>query len=433
MKRRMNNVNFNLKDAKSLKDTHIVIIFRYNGYRMKYYTNLKVHPEDWNAKRQRAKEGGQKDLIELNKRLAFIESTVKGIYLEYLNEDKHLSPETFKVELDKTLNPEREDEDSFFSYFDRFVNEAKTPNTKKTRQTVKNLLKSYSQTLPAKRLDYEDIDMKFYDNFHKWIKLHGYAESYFGKTIQITKQVLRKAHSRKLYKTTDPIYKDPDFGAKSESSIKPYLDMNELNKIYNLSLPKGKLDEVRDYFILSCLMGLRYSDMVTLKKDDFKLIEDSETHEKGYFLELNTKKTGEEISVPVHPTAIEILEKNSWQLPRPLSGQRFNVYIREICKRAGINEMIWAAKRIGNDKDGYKRIEKDWPKYELVSSHTARRSFVSNAREWGVAADLIMAMVGHRSASMFLLYNKQTVRKKAMQAAQNKFFQKPLLRKVVND
>lgn len=438
MKRRMNNVNFNLKNTKNTKDEHIILIFRYNGHRLKYYTNLKVHPNDWNPKKQRAKEGGFEDLIELNKQLDLIERTAKGIYLRYLNKETPLNPKTFKIELDKILDPDREPEDSFFGYFERFIEQGKisggknggpkSPNTLANYKTVKGMLKRYAETLPSKRLDYEDFDMKFYEDFQTWYYSQGYATNYFGKIITVLKTVLAKAHESKLYKTNDPVYNKKAFKAPSKETDEIYLDLDELSTIYSLDLSDNKrLEKVRDLFIIECFTALRYSDMVNLTPEHFKLIEDKKTGEKRHFLTMFTEKTGEEIALPVNPTVIEILERYNWQLPEPISNQKFNKYLKEIGEKAGINSMERDSRRTGNRETGYTRINKMVPKYELITTHTGRRTFTSNT---DAPAHVIMSMVGHKSPAMFLKYNKKKPLDKAKIAISSEYLSTPLLRKV---
>lgn len=429
MKHRMNTPNFNLRNAKSTKSTPIILIFRYGEQKLKYGTGLKVHPDDWNVKKHRAKEGGQKDLIELNKRLEFIQKQTIGIYLEYLNNEIVLRPGTFKEELDKVLFPERETENTFFGYFDKYLDRYKDSyNTWRGRMTVKNLLLKYAETLKSKRLDFEDFDMEFYQNFKTWVKKEGYADNYFGKAISVIKQVLSDAYDIGLYDVPKPVHMNKKFKAPAKDVHNEYLTMNELEDIYSLDLSNIKrLETVRDMFILACLTGLRYSDMINLTPDHFSRLQGTGTSENGYYLQMITEKTDEEIAVPVHPTVIEILEKYKWELPKPISNQKFNDYLKEIAKEAGINNMVQTEIRSGNKETGYKRVSKMVPKWKLITTHTGRRSFVSNA---DMEPDLVMSMVGHKSASMFLKYNKKKPIEKAKRASKGEFFRTPLMRKV---
>ncbi len=426
MKRAMNNVNFNLKDTHSTKQTHIILIFRWLDQFLKYYTGLKVLPVDWNVKKQRAKEGGIKYLIQLNHRLDFIDQETKGIYLEYLNKNMPLRPATFRTELDKILFPEVEQENSFFAYFDKYIGGVRKEHETDTWRgynTVKNLLVRYAESLPAGTLDWEDFDHTFYDKFKDWFYGQGGAPNSFGKAISVVKRVLRKGHKLKLYKTTDPLYKDEDFKGESEPAKSISLTMAELQQIYSLDLIK-RLDHVRDWFLISCFTGLRYGDMVNFSPSDLKLSQDLKTGLNSYFFEVVTEKTDDEIVFPVHPVVNEIFNKYDGNLPGMITNQKFNKYLKEVAELAGLDSKVRATVKI----DG-RRVSKYVEKYTQVECHTGRRTFVSIAREFEMPADLIMSLVGHKSAAMFLKYNKQTAKQKAAKAFENDFY-KATLKKV---
>jgi len=435
MKRIMNNVNFNLKDTHSTEPAHIIMIFRYaprgtpderkKEFFLKYYTGLKIRPIDWNVRKQRAK-GTDKYLLQLNLRLDVIEKEIQGIYLEHLNKNLPLRPATFRTELDRILFPEVEQENTFFAYFDKYLDGVKKELKYSTwlgYHTVKNLLIKYAATLPAKTLDWEDFDHTFYDKFKDWFYGQGGAPNYFGKAISVLKRVLRKAHKAKLYKTTDPIHKDEDFKGNTEPVKKIALSMQDLEKIYSLDLNK-RLDHVRDWLLISCFTGLRHSDMIDFSPSDLKLSTDPKTGLNSYFFEVETEKTGEVVVFPVHPVVNEIFNKYDGNLPKIITIQAYNRALKDVGKLAGLDSKVRATVKI----DG-KRVSKHVPKYKEVESHTGRRTFVSLAREFEMPADLIMSLVGHKSAAMFLKYDKATPEQKAAKAFENDFY-KATLKKV---
>ena len=99
----------------------------------------------------------------------------------------------------------------------------------------------------------------------------------------------------------------------------------------------------------------------------------------------------------------KILEKYNGELPVSISNQKFNQYIKEVCKHAGLNSMV--SKSI--TKGGIPR-SKNYKKWELVSSHTARRSFATNLYNSGFPTISIMAVTGHKTEKAFLLYIRVT-------------------------
>lgn len=97
-------------------------------------------------------------------------------------------------------------------------------------------------------------------------------------------------------------------------------------------------------------------------------------------------------------------------MPHAISEQRLNDYIKEICEEAEITEMVEGAKMNPETKRKEKGI---YPKNELISTHTARRSFATNL--YGKIPNYaIMAITGHTKETTFLKYIKITDRENAM-------------------
>ena len=133
-------------------------------------------------------------------------------------------------------------------------------------------------------------------------------------------------------------------------------------------------------------------------------------------LKVRTEKTDEEVIIPLHPVAKSILEKYNGT-PRLISNQKFNEYIKDVCEIVGLNETITLTRTCGGKK---MRITK--PKFKFVSSHTARRSFATNAYKAGVPTLAIMAITGHRTEKVFLKYVKVTKEEHANLVSQHGFF-----------
>ena len=119
--------------------------------------------------------------------------------------------------------------------------------------------------------------------------------------------------------------------------------------------------------------------------------------------------------IPLHPNIKQIIKNRGGKLPRMISEQKFNKSIKDVCKVVGITEKVQGSKSIVIEQDG-KRIKRKqaglYPKYELVSSHTCRRSFASNM--YGKIPHLhIMACTGHKSEKQFLDYIKITPKEHA--------------------
>jgi len=120
--------------------------------------------------------------------------------------------------------------------------------------------------------------------------------------------------------------------------------------------------------------------------------------------EITQLKTGNKVVIPIHPTVQRILDKYNGQLPRPISNQKTNDYLKEIGK---ICPELQTKESRTYTKAG-KRIIRNYDKWELVTTHTARRSFATNEYKAGMPTITIMAITGHKTEKAFMRYIKVT-------------------------
>ena len=174
----------------------------------------------------------------------------------------------------------------------------------------------------------------------------------------------------------------------------------DINTIPVRKQHKATLTKVRDHFVLSCFLGQRYSDMIRLTeknfqgaaKDSFKSIQ-KKTSNQAY---LSFHKLYGEYPRPLR----KILENYDFQAPFTGHLSNYNNYLHSLCKYIGFDEEIkfeYVDKR-------KKVVTKTYKKYELISSHTARRSFVTNAIKRNVNVEFVKQASGHISDSSFRKY-----------------------------
>ena len=155
---------------------------------------------------------------------------------------------------------------------------------------------------------------------------------------------------------------------------------------------------MRDLFLIGAYTGLRFSDFTSITADNIRF----------NTLHIEQQKTGKPVSIPMHPIVLNIWKKYGGQLPKVISNQKFNDYLKEVCKLAGIDSI--EQKSITK---GGMRLKKSYKKYELVSSHTARRSFATNLYLSGFPTLSIMQITGHRTETAFMKYIKVTANQHA--------------------
>jgi site-specific recombinase XerD len=241
---------------------------------------------------------------------------------------------------------------------------------------------------------------------HFCIKNKTLSTNSISKVIKNIKMWMASAYEEGLH--TNTTYASRMFKKPSEDAENIYLSEEELLKIRYTTLPSQALENVRDIFLLACYTGVRSQDYHKLNNN---------SRIQGNMLKVRTEKTDEEVIIPLHPVAESILEKYNGR-PRIISNQKFNTYIKDVCKLAGIVEDTTLTRTVGG-----KRIATTKPKYDCVSSHTARRSFATNAYKAGVPTLAIMAITGHRTEKVFLKYVKVTKQEHALLSSVHPFFQ----------
>jgi len=147
---------------------------------------------------------------------------------------------------------------------------------------------------------------------------------------------------------------------------------------------------------------LRFSDFTNIQPKNIQ----------GDFIEIKTAKTGQNVAIPIHPTIRQIMKRYDGKtinsLPPAISNVKLNAYIKEAAELAGLTENIALEKAVAG-----KKVIINKPLNELITTHSARRSFASNMYHLGVPSSVIMAVTGHRTEAAFNLYIKVTPKEKA--------------------
>jgi integrase len=230
----------------------------------------------------------------------------------------------------------------------------------------------------------------FLDDFIHYLEEKDLRQNYIKTILSLAKSMTRKAATYGY--AVDPTYDEVDIDNYDVYSV--FLSMNEITRIYYYQELTKKQQRIGDLFIVGCLTALRYSDYSTLTTENFN---------KDYIIK-NTKKTGKTVIVPLHEYISEIYKKYNGQIYLNLSNQHFNRYIKKICKKIGLNDKV-----VLNYKKGGKLITETKEKWELISSHTARRSAATNMYLTGRFKTFeIMCITGHTTEKNFFRYIKIT-------------------------
>jgi integrase len=173
------------------------------------------------------------------------------------------------------------------------------------------------------------------------------------------------------------------------------LSEQEIAKLLSVELEEDTHIKIRDCFMFMLYTGQRYSDMQQLKPSE--VVKD--------MWKFQSVKTGKDMLVPLvgwSRVAFEVASKYSFLLPN-YAPQYFNREIKKICKLAGFNSNVVLKRYQGN-----KVILIEKPKYQFVSSHTARRTAVSLLLAKGVPPTVVMKLTGHSSIQTMMRYERTT-------------------------
>lgn len=394
-------VNFYLDSKLSEKNEKSIICF-IRGIEIKktlyINTKQKIKPAYWNSDKQNVRIGHPLS-AEINNYLSNLKSRITALYLSNDNLQTELNNRTFKDLLLKELysNPEKEKVKlTLYDIFNKYT-EAKRPlltesSYKKYRVMythLKNYEKHYKTTLT-----FEKMNLEFFDKFLNYgLRVAGHTNNTINKLIKQLKSFLFWSFDRGYH--TNIEFKRVK--TKEDKVDIVYLTNDELEILNNYDLEdKVRLKNIRDVFCLACYTGARFSDISKL---------DIMSDLKSDIWYLRTQKTKDIIEIPLNDYALDII--NRYKLigkPLPaITNQKSNVYIKELCKLVGIDTPT----KITRYK-GAERIEVVKPKYELVSTHTARRTFVTLSLEKGMRPEVVMSITGHNDYKTMKKYIKIT-------------------------
>ena len=237
-----------------------------------------------------------------------------------------------------------------------------------------------------------DFNQKDIDAFSDFLIIdHELAMNTHAKVMMDVLQVFKYAvHLKKLPPSRLIELK---FDTRREETDSIYLTEDEILELLAMDdFPDSAYEQVRDVFVVGCFTGMRFSDYSTL---DTNAIRNNR-------LEIVQQKTGNKVTIPIHPTVRQILEKYNYALPEVPPNNEFNRIIKLVGEKLPSLHVSFV-KQIT-----YKRERKQLKmlKYEFLQTHTARRSFCSNEYLRGTDPMVIMAISGHRSHKSFMRYIK---------------------------
>ncbi len=405
------------KSNKKIDEVNVLVRFS-NGrqFDLMAKTNKQIKPSYWNNEKGITRDVAEfKEKDEFQKYLNKVEQYIIKQFDNLPDKDK-VSKQWLDETIDKINNPGKYEQANLtlFGFIQRFIDTSSKRTNPETSQPISyrmrreyqitfNYLKAYADEYGEP--DFIDIDLEFYNNFLDFlrnqkviikdkdgniVKQKYLAVNTIGKKVQTVKIFLNAATEQGVNKHMK--YKSRKFKSPSEDADNIYLTKKELQQLYEYDFSKKPyLERVRDLFIVASWTGVRYSDIKQIRPERIK---------ENIFTMKQTK-TGKKAVIPINSIVWEIINKYDGELPTPISNQKFNEYLKEAAKEAEINSVF-----VKTVNENGMRIEKKYPKHEIISTHAARRSFCTNAFKDGIPTLHIMSISGHRTEKAFLKYIK---------------------------
>lgn len=380
----------------------VYLHFTFSGKRVRIYTKENITPTLWDANKQRAKETTRNpNYGSTNANLNAIENKIKEVFENFINHyerqpsTKELREIFRKEYFEKIPQFTSKEPKSLLEVFEEYIETKKIENTPRTAEKyiqARNNLIEFGQ-LKREQIQFENITNDFRIKLIKFFKEDKkFAQSTIYRKMNFIKTILNYALANNYIDKLD--INLSNWSTRDGKGKHIALSEQELEEIEELDLSNdNRLEHVRDRFLIGCYTGMRFSDFMRLNKNHIQ---------DGKYIIISQKKTEDNITIPFFEEVKSIFEKYDYNLPRPISMQRFNKYIKEVAK-------LCPSLRRLQEFNGEKPI----PRNELISSHTARRTFVTLNASRGIDLETLTYATGHTTVKSLKNYLKLDNKQKA--------------------
>lgn len=290
-------------------------------------------------------------------------------------------------------------------------------NSIKNWKQYKRLLLEFYKTCP---FDWDDISELLVDRYISFLEGLGYMKFTIDKHLGMFKSLVIAAERQGLHTNHIASKLFRSLQIREEDKVKEiYLTKDELSALYEMPLD-GFREQVRDVFLIGCFTAMRISDYGRIDKSNIGY-----TSKGTKVIRISQEKTTAPVVIPITDDRLEtLLSKYDYKVPQ-IWDQSLNRAIKNICKELSVSvpslqkkertnltlkERRAESKAREEGKELYEYDEQGCPvkaKWELVASHTARRSCITNmylSKKFSVQQ--MMSISGHKTESMFYKYVK---------------------------
>ncbi len=400
--------NFNLRQPKANKPTNIYLVVYLNNKQVKLSTGVKVYPEHWNIRKQQAYVNARLSKLDNNNNTIANDrlSELKDMFLEF----KHYLCE-HPTDIDNSITILRTR-----IYKNTMTTEIKKKSATTVMKEIIDAKQAASSTKEQQKLNvgkferylkennisdtWESMNLNTFEGYQKYLVDNGRGSVTIRNIIQNTLFPLLKKVSKRLdipFKWSDSNLNSFEFVKdKSNKELadnkKVSLTEEQLNKFYKHIITGTerqikKYTEIRDLFILQCLVGQRIGDMQKFFNGDNEMDEEAGT------ISIIQQKTKARAIIPLLPLAKEIISKyeNKELLYYKERKSIVNEALKEVAEQAGLDEPITY------EENGIKQTQ---PLYKLLHTHTARHTFITILCRKGIPKETVIIATGHEDTKM---------------------------------
>ena len=384
----------------------------FGGMRIWYYSGYRIAPAKWDEKAQKVKRNNfnsdDVSASDINQRLIKIASAVDDAFAQLELREEEATPATVREEVKKILDEERCTRLTVCQTYDILIDEREkeikeTPATAQWSKGTLTKHKTMRKHLSGFRatLYFEDINDELLAKFELYLIGKRLSNSYVFKSMKDIKTFLnwatKKGYNRNIkYQSYQQRFHDE---TTSDTAVNHFaLTPEELQSIMTFPTHRQAIDRARDVFVFCCFTGLRFSEVMALKRSNMD----------GDILDTTAQKTRQRKRIPLAEDAMRILSKypaapdeDDPRIFPKISNQKFNSHLKEVGKLAGMTG-DW----IIETQNGRSRTRTTVKKYEALASHCARRTFTTLCLRKGMSPEDIRAVTGHTTANMMMKYVK---------------------------
>lgn len=394
-------INFFLPQKGIYKNIHFNFTDLQKNKKYTFRTSLKITAENWDQEKQRPVNVYLKKYKDMNAKLGRLKLEITQHIFQKRKEGKTVLQRVLGQEIKRICAGQKKEhpENSLLYYMKYYIESKKELicySTYKRYNVFYHLLERFEGFL-SKRLYIEEVNSDFMKDFILFGKDEEYSDNTIYRTIHFVKTILNFAE-RKGIRTC---VRELEIRREKQHKEIVTLTESEITQIKLTEVPED-LKAAKDWLLISCYTGQRFSDFICFSEK--QLIQVNEKVCIGF----TQQKTGKEITLPLHPVVIDIIEKNKNSFPISMDIRHYNDCIKKIAKISGLDYSLKAKKRIG-----YRVKNLLIPKWEFLTSHIGRRSFATNF--YGkIPTPLLMEATGHSSEQMFLRYINPTDKDRIM-------------------